>query len=70
MLFKNLNAGRDMKDKTIKCQDCGQEFVWTHGEQEFYQSKGLEEPKYCMICRGKHKAMMRDPGREARKTKN
>ena len=45
-----------MKDKPIKCEDCNQEFVWTVGEQEFYEEKGVEEPKYCMICRGKHKA--------------
>lgn len=45
-----------MKDKTIICGECGQEFVFTAGEQEFYTNKGLEEPKYCMICRGKKAA--------------
>ena len=45
-----------MKDKSMKCEDCGQEFVWTVGEQEFYMEKGVEDPKYCMICRGKHEA--------------
>ena len=24
------------EDKTLVCKDCGQEFVWTAGEQEFY----------------------------------
>lgn len=45
-----------MKDKPMICEDCGQEFVWTVGEQEFYADKGVEDPKYCMICRGKNKA--------------
>ena len=39
-------------DKTLTCRDCGQEFVWTAGEQEFYQSRGLtNEPGRCPDCR-------------------
>ncbi len=45
-----------MPDKTINCQDCGQEFVWTQGEQDFYEQKGLKSPKLCPICRGKQQA--------------
>ena len=48
------------QDKIIQCQDCHQEFVWTAEEQEFYEQKGLEEPKYCLICRGKYKAGEQD----------
>ncbi|MBN1071439.1 cytochrome C551, partial [Clostridium botulinum] len=29
-----------MEDKTIVCKDCGQEFIFTVGEQEFYKEKG------------------------------
>ena len=29
------------EDKTLVCKDCGKEFVWTAGEQEFYASRGL-----------------------------
>ena len=37
-----------MEDKTIVCVDCGKEFVFTVGEQEFYKEKGFEnEPKRC-----------------------
>ncbi|ABI67588.1 zinc-ribbon domain containing protein [Syntrophomonas wolfei] len=40
------------QDKTLVCQDCGQEFVFTAGEQEFYSEKGFEnEPKRCRECR-------------------
>jgi ribosomal protein L33 len=45
-----------MKDKTLICSDCGQEFVWTEGEQKFYLEKGLNQPKFCPICRGKRQA--------------
>ena len=31
-------------DKTLTCRDCGQEFIWTAGEQEFYASRGLQNP--------------------------
>ena len=30
-----------MQDKTIKCKDCGAEFIFTEGEQAFYQEKGF-----------------------------
>lgn len=48
------------KDLTLICQDCGQEFVFTTGEQNFYREKGLEQPKYCLICRGKYQAAKQD----------
>lgn len=32
------------QDKTLVCKDCGNEFVWTAGEQEFYAQKGLSHP--------------------------
>ena len=31
------------EDKTLVCKDCGKEFVWTAGEQEFYASRGFEK---------------------------
>ncbi len=46
-----------MQDKTLKCKDCGREFVWTVGEQEFYQEKGFtNEPTRCPECRKANKA--------------
>ena len=38
-------------DKTIKCSDCGADFTWTAGEQEFYTQKKLFPPKRCNKCR-------------------
>lgn len=40
------------EDKTLICKDCGKEFVFTAGEQEFFASKGFEnEPLRCKECR-------------------
>ena len=30
------------QDKTLVCRDCGAEFVFTAGEQEFYAEKGFQ----------------------------
>ena len=41
-----------MQDKVIVCKDCGQEFTFTVGEQEFYKEKGFDnEPVRCPACR-------------------
>ena len=41
------------EDKTLICKECGAEFVFTAGEQEFYASKGfVNEPQRCKACRG------------------
>ena len=46
-----------MPDKTLICKDCQKEFVFTEGEQEFYQEKGLvNEPQRCPECRQAQKA--------------
>lgn len=40
------------EDKTLVCQDCGKEFIFTAREQEFYAEKGFtNEPKRCFDCR-------------------
>lgn len=40
------------EDKTLKCKDCGQSFVFTAGEQEFCAEKGFQsEPVRCPGCR-------------------
>ncbi len=44
------------EDKTLICKECGAEFVFTAGEQEFYASKGFEnEPQRCKPCRDARK---------------
>ena len=45
------------EDKTLVCKDCGNEFVFTAGEQEFYAEKGFQnEPQRCKECRDARKA--------------
>ena len=47
----------EYKDKTIKCIDCGTEFIFTVRDQEFYHEKGFSnEPKRCKECREKKKS--------------
>ncbi len=46
----NSNEPR-FTDKIIQCKICGEEFIWTAGEQRFYADRGLNEPKRCSICR-------------------
>lgn len=44
-------------DRTIACLDCGQEFTFTAGEQEFYAQRGFTEPpKRCPSCRAIRKS--------------
>lgn len=40
-----------MADKTIRCQDCGKDFIFTEEEQNYYTEKGFQEPKRCKPCR-------------------
>jgi hypothetical protein len=40
------------QDKSLKCTDCGTNFTFTSGEQEFFATKGFtNEPKRCPGCR-------------------
>ena len=44
------------EDITLTCRDCGEEFVFTAGEQQFYAEKGFKnQPKCCKACRDKKK---------------
>lgn len=45
-----------MQDIKIICKDCGKEFIFTAGEQEFYKEKGFSNPVRCKDCREKRKA--------------
>jgi CxxC-x17-CxxC domain-containing protein len=45
------------QDKTLSCVDCGQTFVFTAGEQEFYAQKGFQNaPKRCKACKSTKRA--------------
>lgn len=40
-----------MKDLVIVCCDCGEEFTFDIGEQEYYKKNNLYFPKRCKDCR-------------------
>jgi CxxC-x17-CxxC domain-containing protein len=45
------------EDKALQCSDCGANFTFSAGEQEFFQTKGYtNEPKRCPSCREARKA--------------
>jgi CxxC-x17-CxxC domain-containing protein len=45
-------ADSEFDDRSIKCVDCGENFIWTAGEQVFFHDKGLKnEPKRCKGCK-------------------
>ncbi|WP_011391912.1 zinc-ribbon domain containing protein [Neomoorella thermoacetica] len=44
------------QDKTLTCKECGAEFVFTAGQQEFFAEKGFtNEPSRCPACRAARK---------------
>jgi hypothetical protein len=49
-------------DKNLTCADCGQEFVFTASEQDFYSQRGFTEPRRCPSCRASRKAARNSEG--------
>jgi CxxC-x17-CxxC domain-containing protein len=49
----------EFQDKVLKCIDCGDDFVFTAGEQLFFHDKQFKnEPKRCKTCKTKRAANM------------
>jgi len=52
------------EDKKLTCKDCGEEFLFTVREQEFYQDKGFQnDPSRCASCRAAKKQRNQGSGR-------
>jgi len=49
-------------DKELVCADCGQPFIFSASEQDFYAQKSFTEPKRCSSCRAARKAARGDGG--------
>ena len=49
-------------DKTLTCADCGQQFVFTASEQDFYAQRGFTEPRRCPADRAARKAARASSG--------
>ena len=42
------------QDRALKCIDCGAEFIFSAGEQQFFHDKNFKnEPKRCKACKTK-----------------
>ena len=55
------------EDQNLKCSDCGEEFVFTAGEQAFYREKGLTHaPTRCKRCRDNRKTQRSEGGAPGR----
>jgi CxxC-x17-CxxC domain-containing protein len=47
-----MMSNEGYRDRILVCRDCGNDFTFTAGEQEFYASKGLTNtPGRCPDCR-------------------
>ena len=52
-----------MSDKNLVCRECGAEFLFAEGEQEFYQKRGLlNEPSRCPDCRAARRRAQNNEG--------
>ena len=61
-LFIRKEVNKMYEDKTLVCKECGNEFVFTAGEQEFYAAQGFQnEPQRCKACRIARKNNARAP---------
>ena len=40
-----------LQDKKLICCDCGAQFTFSAGEQAYFKSKQLSQPKRCPRCR-------------------
>jgi hypothetical protein len=45
----------EIASRRLTCRECGKQFVFTKGEQEFYEAKGLTPPTRCKECRSNKK---------------
>ena len=49
--------------KMLNCVDCGREFIFSSGEQQFYEQKGFQnKPNRCPDCRQARKQMRGNGG--------
>ena len=49
----------EFTDRTLQCVDCGNDFVFSAGEQMFFADKNFKnEPKRCKPCKAKRNQAM------------
>jgi hypothetical protein len=50
------NDNIELLPRIVECVNCGEPFVISSGEREFYLKKYLKEPVRCSACRKRRKA--------------
>ena len=54
----------EFQDRTLKCVDCGADFIFPSGEQAFYHEKNFKnQPKRCRTCKQKRQGQGPSAGR-------
>lgn len=52
-----------LEDKVLNCKDCGKDFIFSTGEQEFFAEKGFAHaPSRCPECRAARKGRRPEGG--------
>ena len=46
---------QNFEDQELQCVECGQGFIFSGEDQEFYQQKRYSTPKRCPVCRANRK---------------
>ena len=56
-------APKELEDETLECRDCGGEFIFSAGQQEFFKEKGFDnKPTRCKECQQAKKARFDEGG--------
>ena len=59
------------QDRTLTCIDCGADFIFTAGEQNFFHDKAFKnEPKRCKACKSKRQGGVAAGGGRTETTTN
>ncbi len=60
-IYLMTTSEKQFEDQVLVCKDCGDKFIWTVGEQQFFYDKGLQNvPKRCKPCAEKFKSQLRE----------
>ncbi len=61
-----MMSNEGYRDRILTCRDCGNDFTFTTGEQEFYANKGLTNtPSRCPSCRALRRGGQSNSGSRA-----
>jgi ssDNA-binding Zn-finger/Zn-ribbon topoisomerase 1 len=50
-----MRNGNNYQDKELKCVECGGQFTFSAGEQDYYAQRSFSQPKRCPNCRAERK---------------